>query len=187
LLDGGSDGDHWLRHPYYTTCSKDETWADPLWTEREYLVNTADIIDREFAYLTSAGLGVKQWYLMAQVDPYAGVYTAYANSGSDHTATKNQYYFFSIMGVEKFESIENIDYTSLTMTLAPNPASGQVRVNFEGVKGNITVYNMLGQVVYHAENVENRKDISLSNMTTGVYFVTLRSGNATATQKLIVK
>jgi hypothetical protein len=46
---------------------------------------------------------------------------------------------------------------------------------------------MLGQVVYHVENVENKKDISLSNMTIGVYFVTLRSGNATATQKLIVK
>jgi hypothetical protein len=72
------------------------------------------------------------------------------------------------------------------MSVYPNPASGQVKVNFEG-KGNITVYNMLGQAVYHAENVENTKAISLSNMTAGVYFVTVRSGNATATQKLIVK
>jgi hypothetical protein len=73
------------------------------------------------------------------------------------------------------------------MTVYPNPASGEATVSLEGKKGDITIYNMLGQVVYHAENVENRQTISLNNMTTGVYFVTVRSGNATATQKLIVK
>ena len=40
---------------------------------------------------------------------------------------------------------------------------------------------------YHAENVENMKQIPLNNMTTGVYFVTVRSGNNVATQKLVVR
>jgi hypothetical protein len=182
LLDGGNDDSRWKRHPFYTTRTEDGTW-----TQTEYLVNTVNLVDYEFAYLTSAGIGDEQWYLMAQVDQYAGTHIpAGIGPPSDHDPVKNNFYFFHIDGLPPIPpAINEID--ALNMTLAPNPASGQVTVNFEGIKGNITVYNMLGQVVYHAENIENKKDISLSNMTTGVYFVTLRSGNATATQKLIVK
>ena len=71
------------------------------------------------------------------------------------------------------------------MSLFPNPATKQATVKFEG-KGNITITNMLGQTVYHVENVENKTQIPLNNMNTGVYFVTVRSGSSIATQKLIV-
>ena len=177
LLDNGADDTRWFRHPYYTTRTEDGTWS-----QTEYLVNNVDVIDREFAYLTSAGIHNYKMYLMAQVDPYAGTYEAYVNDPSDHNPTVNSYYFFYIDNT----AINEVDYTPLTMNVFPNPAEGQATVKFEG-KGDITVYNMLGQTVYHVENVENQKQISLNNMTTGVYFVTVRSGNATATQKLIVK
>jgi hypothetical protein len=183
LLDGGSDGTHWFRHPYYTTRNTDGTW-----TQTEYLVNEVNYIDREFAYLTSAGIGNGQWYLMAQIDPYAGTHEpAGTTAPSDHDATTNKYVFFNVEISKIIPAIEDVDYTPLTMNVFPNPAEGQVTVDLQGRKGNITVYNMLGQTVYHVENVENEKQISLNNMTTGVYFVTVRSGNATATQKLIVK
>ena len=179
LLDGGVDGSYWRRHPYYTTRNE-----DGIWTKTEYLVNNIDVIDKEFAYLTSAGIGTDRWYLMAQVDPSPGVNVAYSGGSIDHDPTTNSYYFFPLGGME---SIENIDYTPLTMSVFPNPASGQATVKIDGRKGNVTVYNMLGQTVYHVENVENLTTIPLTNMATGVYFVTVRSGNATATQKLIVK
>ena len=184
MLDGGSDDTRWLRHPYYTSRTEDGTWS-----ETEYIVNNVDVIDREFAYLTSAGLYDNKMHLMAQVDPYAGTYLTYAGEGSDHNSVLNHFYYFYLEGGINYPAspIGAIDeIVSLNMSLLPNPASGQVRVKFEG-KGNITVSNMLGQTVYHVENVENQKEISLSNMATGVYFVTVRSGNATATQKLIVK
>jgi hypothetical protein len=139
--------------------------------------------------LTSAGLGENQWYLMAQVDQYAGTHiSAGTVATSDHDATNNYFDFIPMKNIKKptITSIENIDYTPLTMTIYPNPALGQATVKFEG-KGNITVYNMLGQTIYYAENIENQQTISLNNMATGVYFVNVRSGNATATQKLIVK
>jgi hypothetical protein len=140
------------------------------------------VIDKEFAYLTFAGLYDDKMHLMAQVDQYGGVLIG----DSDHEPVNNYYYYFCITDVPTPVSINEVGYTPLTMAVYPNPASGQVNVNFEG-KGNITVYNMLGQVVYHVENVEKQQTISLNNMTTGVYFVNVRSGNATATQKLIVK
>jgi hypothetical protein len=180
VLDGGNNDSHWFRHPYYTTRTEDGTW-----TETEYLVNKVTFMDQEFAYLTLAGLYDDKMFLMAQIDQKAGVYTSYqGQKAPDHEPTTNYYYFFYIKDV--FPAINEVDYTPLTMSIYPNPASGQVNVEFEG-KGNITVYNMLGQTVYHVENVENKKDISLNNMATGVYFVTVRSGNAIATQKLIVK
>ena len=185
LLDEGADGARWMRHPYYTT--RDE---DGNWTKTEYLINMIDLIDREFAYLTSAGIYKDKLYLMAQVDNSAGTYAGYVGTcaacGSQHDKTTNYYYFFNFTVPYEEEAINEVGYTPLTMKLFPNPAEGKVNVNFEG-KGNITVSNMLGQTVYHVENVENQKEISLSSMATGVYFVTVRSGNATATQKLIVK
>jgi hypothetical protein len=60
FLDGGSDGDRWLRHPYYISTEDNGN----NWTQTEYLVNTADLIDREFAYLTLAGILDDKMYLM---------------------------------------------------------------------------------------------------------------------------
>ncbi|MCL2041465.1 MAG: T9SS type A sorting domain-containing protein [Bacteroidales bacterium] len=185
LLDDGAKGSYWLRHPFYTTTpDKGETW-----TETEYLVNFVGVIDQEFAYLTMAGISPEdKLFLMAQTDPLPGTKEPYVNSSSEHGEVANNYTFFYIPDVPQIPppvGIDPVDYTPLTMQLFPNPASGQVKVAFEG-KGNITIYNMLGQTVYHVENVENQKDIPL-NMASGVYFVTVRSGNATATQKLVVK
>jgi hypothetical protein len=180
FLDDGGDGSCWMRHPFYTTRNE-----DGIWTQTEYLVNAVDLIDREFAYLTSAGFSEKHWHLMAQVDQSAGTHIpAGTTAPSDHSPTKNYFYFFYIKGIT---AINEVDYTPLTMTVYPNPASGQATVYLEGRKGNITVHNMLGQTVYQAEAVGNFTNIPLNNMATGVYFVTVRSGNATATQKLIVK
>ena len=182
LLDGGAQGSCWKRHPFYTT-SPD---GGKTWTKTEYLINSVAVVDQEFAYPVLAGISAdNKLYMMAQVDPKAGIYTY----DGDHDPNANSFYFFTISPVPcpdcDENGIETIDYTPLTMELYPNPAAGKATVEFAG-KGDITVYNMLGQAVYHVENVENQKEIPL-NMASGVYFVTVRSGNATTTQKLIVK
>jgi len=181
LLDGGGQGgERWLRHPFYTTTAD----GGATWTQTEYFVNYVAVVDHEFAYLTLAGLGDDRMYLMAQTDPQAGIYTV-VSGAFDHSPTHNNFTVFNLDNIPTPVSIENLEKTSFPMIVQPNPASGQATVKFAG-KGNITVYNMLGQTVYHVENAENQKDIPL-NMASGVYFVTVRSGNATATQKLVVK
>ena len=182
LLDNGSDDSRWFRHPYHTTRNTDGTW-----TPTEYLVNWIDLIDKEFAYLTLAGLYDDKMFLMAQTDASAGTNGPYPGEGPDHPAGVNTFYFFYVEPILTPVSIDEVDYTPLTMSVYPNPAKGEANVKMDGRKGNVTVYNMLGQTVYHVENVENSATIPLTNMATGVYFVTVRSGNATATQKLIVK
>ncbi|MCL2041085.1 MAG: T9SS type A sorting domain-containing protein [Bacteroidales bacterium] len=91
LVDNGHKGNNrWLRHPYFTV-SYD---GGQSWTKTEYLVNFVGVIDREFAYLTLAGLGDDKMYLMAQTDEYPGTYIA-----GDHSATDNNYTFFTVEGV----------------------------------------------------------------------------------------
>ena len=111
MLSGGGYGNGpWYRHPYYTV-----TAGGAIWGETKYLVNDVNLIDQEFAYLTLAGVDnntPKQWiHLMAQVDPYAGTYTPYSNSTSDHSATTNKFYHFRIQGdeVEACNAVTNLE------------------------------------------------------------------------------
>jgi hypothetical protein len=92
LLDGGNNDDRWFRHPFYTTTADGGT----TWAQTEYLVNNIEYIDREFAYLTLAGRDNEHMYLMAQTDPFAGVYTAYVNGNSDHPPVTNYFTHFYI-------------------------------------------------------------------------------------------
>ena len=188
MLDGAAGGlknGAWLRHPFYTTTDD----GGKTWTQTEYLVNYVTFVDQEFAYPVFVGVSADdKMFMMAQTDPMPGTNGPYGTNPPDHSAIDNSYTFFTIAGVPCPDCPGNpgiVENTLLSMQLLPNPASGQVKVTFEG-KGDIAVYNMLGQTVYHVENVENHKDIPL-NMASGVYFVTVRSGNAMATQKLVVK
>lgn len=85
--------------------------------------------------------------------------------------------------------VATIDNQNFTMY--PNPASGEVFLNFtnKGVNGlDVTVSNNLGQVLERKEKMENTAVIPLdvSSYTPGIYFVTLKAGNETTTKKLMV-
>lgn len=67
--------------------------------------------------------------------------------------------------------------------LMPNPASQSVKIKLEGLEESpISIYNLLGQVVYQ-NNFEENIQLSLQNWIPGMYVV--RCGNIT--QKLIVR
>ena len=113
VLDGGNDDNCWLRHPYYTATPN----GGANWIKTEYLVNNVDLIDREFAYLTLAGIdNSTKVYLMAQVDQSAGVYTAYVNTAPDHNPTVNYFYHFHVQsgGIEPCYAATNfaVNYTN---------------------------------------------------------------------------
>jgi len=181
LLDGAADDSRWLRHPFYTTRDSFGNW-----TETDYFVNDLDYVNKEFAYPLLAGVGNDKMYFQFMIDDMAGLFIPPGQGApSDHNSTTNYFTHINLIPFPTTSIIE-IEKTSLSMIVHPNPALGKVTVRFDG-KGDITIFNILGQTVYHVENVVKEKEISLNNLTTGVYFVNVRSGNATATQKLIVK
>lgn len=86
------------------------------------------------------------------------------------------------------------DNTLQGMKLYPNPATDNLSVaisSSENASADLTIVNLMGQVVY-SENValnegNNLLNVSVSNLTSGVYMINIRTNKGTSTQKLIVK
>ncbi len=114
-----------------------------------------------------------------------------------------------VLGVSYYDAIRDNDllvikYSPITLDVAqnetstfkmcPNPTNDKTTINyfkdsFENVK--ITVTDIQGRTVSNSEiqnqNIGNNKfELNTDNLKTGFYFVTLRTGIQTTTQKLIV-
>jgi PKD repeat protein len=86
----------------------------------------------------------------------------------------------------KDAEIENVNYV-----IYPNPNNGQFDLKMESA-GNetvkIKVYNLIGEIVYETETINDNmtKKINLDNVSNGVYFVKISSGNNESTKKMII-
>ncbi|WP_338768082.1 T9SS type A sorting domain-containing protein [Bernardetia sp. ABR2-2B] len=76
----------------------------------------------------------------------------------------------------------------------PNPATHYIqfdyRITDKMSEGKITVYNLLGSVVaeHRLNKYDNRLQISVGNMKTGIYFYTISVNNTSLiTKKFVVK
>lgn len=77
---------------------------------------------------------------------------------------------------------------AFTYTVAPNPTTGIVTLNIQSSNEEmygITVYNLIGGVVYHQENMTNgQHTIDLSNVANGMYMVSIATKESIQTQKI---
>lgn len=79
------------------------------------------------------------------------------------------------LGTENFGGLEQFSFQ--------NPASGTVRIHSERVIDQIEIHDLLGKLVA----VETHSDeISVQNLSAGLYLLTVYSGNQQSTKKLIV-
>ncbi|GAC1383138.1 MAG: hypothetical protein NVSMB30_30710 [Hymenobacter sp.] len=85
--------------------------------------------------------------------------------------------------------------TTLSLSLAPNPASGLVSVAYElptAATATITVQNLLGQTVRQFAPVQQGagardQQLSLQGFAPGVYLFQLKTGTQTQTARLLVQ
>ena len=73
---------------------------------------------------------------------------------------------------------------------------GIVNINLDNVTGNVvtvSIYNELGEVIYHYEITDNNPEgyqqieADLQEFTNGIYLVKIVSDNVTHTEKLILQ
>ncbi len=74
---------------------------------------------------------------------------------------------------------------TIQFSVYPNPTSGIVNITADQ-NAEVTVSNTVGQIIMH-KVLGNSGTINLTNETTGVYFVTVRTNQGTATQRVIVE
>lgn len=73
------------------------------------------------------------------------------------------------------------------IALYPNPSkNGLVNLTNINNNSNVTVFNVIGEVVYSAI-ANNNEQLNLSNLNKGSYFVTIVSNNNKITKKLIIE
>jgi len=67
----------------------------------------------------------------------------------------------------------------------PNPVTNSLTLNAQKNISSVTVYNMLGQTVIRTAPNTTTKDIDMSNLESGAYFVKVAVGNTVDTIKVI--
>lgn len=85
-------------------------------------------------------------------------------------------------------SINNLAKTNLT--IFPNPAQGQINVNFEALASNATlrVVDIMGRTILTKEIAKNTSAYSfdISSLNNGAYYLELTSGEVRGTSKFVV-
>jgi len=86
-------------------------------------------------------------------------------------------------GILAFSTKENISFS-----VYPNPATNQFSVDAElSTETVIQILNYKGQLVKEVHQLNASNQIDISNLSSGIYFVNLRTNNTVSTQKLMVK
>ncbi len=85
--------------------------------------------------------------------------------------------------------LSNPDLEETVFSLTPNPASNQIRVNFNHVMqvASITLYDLRGRVTLLQKLTQNQLQIDISELKKGVYLAKFVHGDQTYTSKLIKK
>ena len=150
------------------------------WTHQKHLTNDFMHSYRESVYLQATVIG-QTLIVACMTDGQTGTFV----QGDEGEFDDNYYqgYTFDLkdwfpeanVGVEEVESNNHI-------TVYPNPAEGQVNVTLNK-SAEVTVYNIMGQVVMTVEGRMGINTLDISTLNSGIYFIS--AGNDT--QKFIVK
>jgi Secretion system C-terminal sorting domain len=70
-------------------------------------------------------------------------------------------------------------------TLYPNPVSNILNINSENTIDAVQIYNLIGQMVYSAQPVQNNTTVNVSGLTSGVYIVTTTIAGQQISERII--
>jgi len=92
-----------------------------------------------------------------------------------------------------YEKTLSVNETSVSdFKIFPNPSSGQVKISLNqniGEELNVEIIDLNGRILksFSLEKTSNQVNLNLSDLSSGVYFVNLKSQTARAVKKLIIK
>ena len=78
------------------------------------------------------------------------------------------------------------DFQNIAFSLYPNPANDYITIDLNGTSSNyqVAIFDMLGKKVYNTE-IEGTKQIDVSSLAAGAYFVRLNSNSQATTIRFI--
>lgn len=130
-----------------------------------------------YAYFVTIDENQDPVYPYVMVGTYYGVVTAgNTGPGSGHATISETVETYTGSSAGIFDNDKN------KIDVFPNPSAGQINIvlkNFEGNNFSLNIFNSMGQVVYHQNNLQPTISytIALQNVTNGLYFLEILSGN----------
>ena len=116
-----------------------------------------------------------------QADDQPGLFVG--NNATQGSASDN--FIWAVMVKPDYEGLgveENVVAENTKMEVYPNPAVSELNVRLEN-SAEINVFNIMGQNVLNMQGMKGVNQINISDLTSGVYFISAGS----VTQKFIVK
>ena len=83
-------------------------------------------------------------------------------------------------------SVEGNEDQVEVLEIYPNPATDVVSITSDQAD-QLIVMNALGQTIVNISNPQSVEKLNVAKFETGIYFIQIKKGNGTKTQKLIVK
>lgn len=87
---------------------------------------------------------------------------------------------------------KSVDNEEKSVSVYPNPSNGMVYITLSGFKGKRTelrVMNVIGNVIHReilTDNETTRKDLNLSNLASGLYYIKLQTNDYSEIRKIII-
>jgi hypothetical protein len=150
------------------------TWSTPVHLTNDFMYDYSECV-----YPQAAVIGTTL-VVAAQMDGTTGTFVQ--NDDPDGSDNYYQGLTFELTDLFPGVNVGTVENKNVHMTLYPNPAVDHLNVTLSQ-NSNITVYNIMGQVIRTVEGHIGANQIDLSGMNAGVYFVSAGSD----TQKFIVK
>ncbi len=84
------------------------------------------------------------------------------------------------------EGIDDVDALA-SLLLAPNPASGVVKVTGVGERATVSILDINGREIFRQEKVAGSVEVDVERYARGVYFVRVVTEKASAVRRLVVR
>ena len=130
-------------------------------------IATVDKSLREYFDMTEAG---DYYYKVTAYRSYCESTPAWANDGND---------YIQVMVTSVSEC------ASQDINFYPNPANTYLVIESEGLQ-EVTVYNMMGQVVLQQRGSDDNTVINTSSLPSGIYMISVKGTTETSTARFTV-
>ncbi|MBQ7736140.1 MAG: T9SS type A sorting domain-containing protein [Bacteroidales bacterium] len=147
---------------------------DPAVTE--YTINIAGA----YSFQEISATAASEYATMTITQPEEVDSTQYVGKVTVTCAELTKTYTVTINFHEEEDTIIGIDEQVIrSFTLYPNPANDQVTIVLDDNvnASEVVLYNMAGQTVLSQKTSESQTTLSVRNLQSGIYFVTVRNGN----------
>jgi hypothetical protein len=134
--------------------------------------------------------GIFNWFIPATI--IAGTdYTVKISSCIDPLISDVSDGNFSIIASGSNSSQKTITGTdeiaNLQVKVYPNPATDKININADRTIDNVRLLNGIGQIVMQIDAGTNHVQLNVEGLKSGIYFLSIETGNTTSTRKLMIK